>query len=395
MSNLGGGNGDSITMSGTASNAVVTLASSSGGSGGPPAGLQSAGRSMLAIGGVNVTPLYYVGVTSFNPTPTQITFSQFNLGVPNLPPGTSLGLAHNDPSLPQNGWNQHCAFGPSQVTVNGSNATFTPNAPITTYFGAPVWFAVYQYPSSVTSAPTPPPPATPTAPTVTTPSSLTGTYVGSSVQTSPAGSPQYLEFSLTQSGTSVSGTFAVLPNGSQTGGFGTLSGSLSGSALALTGTNTFGNTCTNTINATASGALILGTFAVSGGSGCTGSGTFSAQLQTFTVPSVAGNYSGTVTQVGTSGTMTMTITQSGAFFSGSATLTFPSNPSMNGSGQFVGFISNATTAQFTVLPGGGNQSCAPFGTVTINGNQLTASFSGSSTGNGNCNGTGTFTVTHS
>jgi hypothetical protein len=370
------------------------VASTSSGSSGPPSGLQSSGRSTLAIGGVNVTPLYYVGVTSLNATPTQLTFSSFKLGVPNLPPNTSVALAHFDPSIPQNGWNQHCAFGPNQVSVNGNSATFTPNATLTTYFGAPIWFAVYQYPSGVTAQPTIPPATTGTAPTVSAPTSLTGTYIGSGTQTSPtAGSPQYLEFSLTQSGSSVSGPYAILPNGNQGGGFGTLSGTVSGSTVTLTATNSYGNTCTTTVKGTASGSLLSGTFASSAGTNCSGGGTFAVQLQTFTVPNIAGSYSGTIKDsVNGTGTVSMTVTQTGPFFSGVATANWPSNSQAGGSSQFVGFLSSATNAQWTLLPQG-QFSCAPFGMITVSGTTLSATYTGSGTGNAGCNGTGTFSVT--
>jgi hypothetical protein len=398
VSGLGGANGDSITVtsSGTVSNAIIMVASSSGAgtTGGPPAGLQSIGRSTLSIGGVNVTPLYYVGYADFNSAPSTITFSKLNLGIPNVPTGASVGLAHYDPSLPQNGFNLHCAFGPGQVTVNGTNATFVPGgtgATLTAYFGAPIWFAVYTYPSTVTAAPTSPPSVTPTTPTASAPSSLTGTYVGSTKQTS---GNQYLIFSLTQSGSSVSGTFGVVPSGNNNGDFGSLSGSVSNGTLSLTAAQQFGGNCgSGTISATAVGSLIAGTFTPTGG-GCSGSGgSFSANLQAGTLASPSGTYTGTYTDsVGGTGTMTISFSQPGTVFSGTGTEGAGSKGGAGGSSEFVGFAASATTVEFYLVSNTGN--CSPFGTATLSGSTLTGSYSNSGDNSGGCTATGTFTTSH-
>ena len=128
------------------------------------------------------------------------------------------------------------------MSQNGNNTTFTPNANITIYPGATLYFAPYAYPTNLGAAPTPPPAASPVPPTVTAPPSLTGTYIGSAVQTSPSPGPQqYIEFNMTQSGSSLSGTLAVLPNGPNQGGFfGSLSGNVSSGSISLTGTPQYG-----------------------------------------------------------------------------------------------------------------------------------------------------------
>ena len=71
----------------------------------------------------------------------------------NIRAGQSAGLAHYDPSQPQNGWNQHCAFGNGQVNTNGNNTVFIPGGgnggTFTIYPGATLWFAPYTYPEHV------------------------------------------------------------------------------------------------------------------------------------------------------------------------------------------------------------------------------------------------------
>lgn len=399
VSGVGGADNDSITVtaSGTVQMAVVTVASASaaGSAGGPPSGLQSAARSTLSIGGVNVTPVYYVGYTDFNPTPVTVTFSKLTLGTPNVPAGASVGLAHYDPSQPQNGFNLHCAFGSGQVTQNGNQTTFVPGgtgATLTAYPGAPIWFAVYTYPSTITTSPTSPPSSTPTTPSSSAPSSITGTYVGT---TNNSGASQYLIVTLTQSGSSVSGTYGAVPSGNNNGSFGSLSGTYSGGSLSLTATQQFGGNCGGgTItNASVSGGLIAGTF-VSTGSGCSGSSPFSLALQTGTLLSLSGTYNGTYTDSASgTGTMNLTFSTPGTLFSGTGTLGTGSKGTGGGSGQFVGFAASATTAEFFIV-GNSSQSCSPFGTVTASGNTLSGAYSNSSDTSGGCSATGTFTVSH-
>jgi hypothetical protein len=408
VSGVGGANGDHLVVNAVgAVTAVITLQSSTafGGGGGPPALQFTNRKDAMAIGGVPVTPLYAVGVTNTGNAPQQVNFSSLTLGTPNLPPGASVGLAHYDPSQPQNGWNQHCAFGPNQVNQNGNTTTFTPNANLTLYPGATLYFAPYAYPSSITSAPTPPPAASPVPPAVTPPPSLTGTYVGSSVQTSPSAGPsQYIEFDLTQSGSSLSGTLAVVPNGpNQTGFFGGLSGAITGSSISLTATPQYGGgdcSSASTVTATAAGNLISGTWSTPG---CNGQpadgGTFSATLQPSNLPSLAADtYTGTINDATNgAGTLTLSIPPSsaGTVFSGTATVAFTNCSTCGGQNAFVGFVTSSTSAFFAVIPASNsNESCSPNGTFTISGKTLTGTYTGGGGGNGSsCSGTGSFTVT--
>src|SRR5579875_1491947 len=182
--------GGSILVSATATGTgVVTIASSAsaGTAGGPPVSLLSANRRGAQDFG---------GVTNTGNSPQQVNVQSLTLNT-NVPAGQSTGLAHYDPSQPQNGWNQHCAFGNGQVTQNGNQTTYSPNANFTLYPGATLWFAPYTYPSGTTASPTPAPQGTGITPTpAPAPASLTGTYVGTlSCGTNCSG---YLEFSLTQ-----------------------------------------------------------------------------------------------------------------------------------------------------------------------------------------------------
>ncbi len=267
VSNVGGTVMIGTTGGSAATNAVVTVASSTtvGSAGGPPVLLQSNGRrDAKDFSGTTIAPQYYVGVTNTGTGPTQVNIPTLTLNV-NVGSGQTVALAHYDPTQPQNGWNQHCASGPGQVNTNGNTTTFTPDgggsATFTIYPGATLWFAPYTYPSSATATPSPAPQGTGVVPTpAPAPASLTGTYVGSALQTSPAGQgSQYLQFSLTQSGSSISGTYAVFPSGPNQGGsFGSLSGSVSGSTVSLTATPAVGGSCTTTLSASASGMMLAG-----------------------------------------------------------------------------------------------------------------------------------------
>jgi hypothetical protein len=397
------------TTAGTTS-AIVTVASatSAGSAGGPPVTLQSSlRRAADAFGGGSVTPQYYVGVTNTGTGPTQVTIPTLNLNV-NVPSGQSVGLAHFDPTLPQNGWNQHCAFGSGQVNTNGNSTTFTPggtgSATFTIYPGATLWFAPYTYPVT-TASPTSPPQSAAVTPTpAPAPASLTGTYVGSAQQTAPQSQgSQYLQLALTQSGSSISGTYAVLPSaGNQSGSFGSLSGTVSGGTVTLNATAQFGGTCTTTLRAVAAGTLLSGTFQSGGGTqtqGCSGSGNFSAVLQAAALPTVSGSYTGKISDSANgSGTLSFSVSTPGTVFSGTGTVTFPANPAAGGTSAIVGFVTSATTGEFAVInSGNGSQSCSPFGTLAITSNaaSLTGTYTNSGgSGSTGCTAGGSFTITH-
>jgi hypothetical protein len=421
-SNVGG----SLMMSSTSGTvtAIVTVASSASTSGGPPVLLSSSSRrGAEAINGTPVTPQYYVGVTNTGNAPQTVNIPNLTLNV-NVGAGQSTGLAHYDPTQPQNGWNQHCAFGNGQVNTNGNTTTFTPggnnNAQFTIYPGATLWFAPYTYPSNSGAVPTAPPVAPTTAPTsAPPPSSLTGTYVGSAMQTTPqVQASQYIEFQLTQTGSSVSGTIAVLPaSGNQNGFFGTLTGSVSGGTMTLNASPQYGGSCPATITATAMGSVISGTFnspaCTSGGNTQSASGgTFSGVLQTASFPALSGTYTGTINDAKNgAGTVSFAVTTPGTVFSGTATANWPSNPQAGGTSAFVGFVSSPTSATFALIgnnsgsSGGNNnngQNCQPFGTLTLanNGASITGTYTNSNTSSTTnttgsaCNGTGTFSLSH-
>jgi hypothetical protein len=408
--------GSVMIASASGGTAVVTVASvtTSTGAGGPPVLLSSVGRrGAQDFNGTTITPVYYVGVTNTGTSPTTVTIPTLTFNV-TVGAGQSTGLAHYDPTQPQNGWNQHCAFGTGQVNTNGNTTTYTPggtgNAQFTLYPGATLWFAPYTYSSSNTAVPTAPPVAPTTAPTsAPPPSSLTGTYVGSAQQTSPSQqASQYLEISLTQTGSSVSGTMGVLPASSTEGGFfGPVSGSISNGTLSLSATPQYGGSCPATINGTASGMLISGTFsspACAGGNSTAVSGTFSAVLQSGSLPTLSGTYNGTIKDsTNGSGTISLAVTTPGTVFSGTGTVSYPSNPSANGTSAFVGFVSSATSATFAIIGSGGSNNnnnnggnCQPFGTLTIasGANSFTGTYTNSGSSNGSCSGTGTFSVSH-
>lgn len=402
VSNVGG---NVMIGAGAGGTAVVTVASVSStvSTGGPPVSLSSFGRQVQDFSGTTITAQYYVGVTNTGTTPTTVTIPSLTLNV-GIGAGQSTGLAHYDPTQPQNGWNQHCAFGTGQVTTNGNSTTYVPGGnggTWTIYPGTTLWFAPYTYSSSSTASPTPVPTGQPTVvpSPAAVPSSLTGTYIGTATQTGQGS--QYLEFSLTQSGSSISGTFAALPSSSNNNGaFGSLSGTVSNGSLSLTASSQYGGGCTTTaVLGTASGTLISGTFNSTGGSNCTGnnSGTFSVVEQSSSLPQLSGTYSGTIDDSHNgSGTLTLPVSTPGTVFSGIATVSFPSNPSAGGTNAVVGFITTATSGEFAVI-GSGQQSCNPFGTLTVsnNGGTLVGSYANSSSGNGNsCTGTGSFTISN-
>jgi len=404
VSNVGGNVMIAASGGGTALVTVASATTATAG-GGPPVLLSSIDRrGALSFGGTTITPQYYVGVTNTGTTTTTVTIPTLNLNV-NVGAGQTTGLAHYDPTVPQNGWNQHCASGSGQVNTNGNTTTYTPggtgNATFTIYPGTTLWFAPYTYPSSSTATPSPAPVGQPTvAPSAPpAPASLTGTYIGSAQQTSPTGQgSQYLEFAMTQSGSSISGTYAVLPSSAGQGGsFGSLSGTVSNGKATLTATGQYGGTCTTTLNATASGMLLSGTFATAQqGQNCGGSGNFSAVAQSGSLPSVTGNYSGTIKDSNNgNGTITMSTTTPGTVFSGNGAVSFPSNPQAGGTGIIVGFVTSATSGQFAVL-NSGSQSCQPNGTLTIsnNGATLVGTVNNTGSGNNSCSGTASFTMSH-
>lgn len=387
--------GSIVVTSGAPVTAVMSIASSSAGgsSAGPPVALTSSGRrSAQDFSGTTTTPQYYIGVTNTSGASQQVTFSSLTLNV-NVPAGQSVGLAHYDPSQPQNGWNQHCAFGSNQVTQNGSTTTFTPNASITIYPGATLWFAPYTYPATTVS-PTPPPSGGGIVPTpAPAPASVTGTYIGSAQSTSPSvKAAQYLEFQITQSGGNVTGTYAVLPNGQNSNGaFGTVSGTVAAGTLTLTANQQYGGSCGPALNLTASGVLISGTF--TGGAGCD-SGVVSAVLQSASLPMISGTYSGSLSDaVNGSGTLTVTVSQPGTVWSGTAASSYPGNPGANNTSAIVGFVTDSTTTEFAIVAGAVN-ACNPFGTATISGNTLMGSYSGSAASNNSCTAGGSFTISN-
>lgn len=396
VAGVSGVGGTIVVTAGTAVTAVVSVASSSsaGAAGGPPSVL-STNRRSAQQNGSGPTPLYYVGVTNTTGASQQVTVSSLTLNTSGVPAGSQQGLAHYDPSQPQNGWNQHCAFGSGQVAQNGNNTTtFSPNANFTLYPGATLWFAPYTLPANA-AAPTPAPQASGVTPTpAPAPASLAGTYVGSYSGQNGSG---YLEFSLTQSGSNLTGTYAAPPTGpNNQGGFGSISGTVSGATISVTLTQQYGGTCGGgTASGTASGTLLYGTFTqnVSGQCPAQPAQPWAVALQTANLPTISGTYSGTINDsTNGSGTLTFTVSNPGTVFSGTATTNFPQNPSAGGTNAVVGFVSSATTGEFAVI--GNNQQCNPFGTFTINGNTLNGTYSNGGSSNNGCGGTGTTSITN-
>jgi hypothetical protein len=185
----------------------------------------------------------------------------------------------------------------------------------------------------------------------------------------------------------------VVSNDTQKGDFGTLSGTVTNGTLALTTTPQDGSSCPVTISGTASGLLITGTWANNSGSQCSNSsGTFSVVQQAASLPSISGNYSGTINDsYGGSGTISLSFTQPGTVFRGTVTVAWPSSsPESGGSNQFVGFAVNSTTLEFASVSTG--QGCNPNGTITISGTTLNGTYTGAGTGSIGCSAHGTFTV---
>jgi hypothetical protein len=115
-------------------------------------------------------------------------------------------------------------------------------------------------------------------PNPNSPSSITGTWVGTLVSsTSGTG---FTQLTLSQSGSSITGTFANTFPGATTSSTGPLTGTLNGSAftaaLAFIGAS---GTCTRTYTGTWSGTALSGTYVASGVCGNLDSGTFSLTLE--------------------------------------------------------------------------------------------------------------------
>jgi hypothetical protein len=106
------------------------------------------------------------------------------------------------------------------------------------------------------------------------PSSVTGTWVGT-VASNLLGNESY-QFTLTQSGSAITGFYTFTSPGSASSGGGSLTGTLEGSSFAAV--LPFG-TCTRTLTGTLSGTTLTGTFAATGVCGNPDLGTFTLTLE--------------------------------------------------------------------------------------------------------------------
>ena len=110
-------------------------------------------------------------------------------------------------------------------------------------------------------------------PNPTQPSSLAGTWTGT-VVSNILGNVA-IQLTLTQSGSSIAGTFAQTVPGASTSFGSTLTGSINGSAVTLV---LAFNPCTRTWTGTWSGTTLSGTYVASGACGNMDSGTFTVTL---------------------------------------------------------------------------------------------------------------------
>jgi hypothetical protein len=107
------------------------------------------------------------------------------------------------------------------------------------------------------------------------PSSITGTWVGTVVSASLG--PGSTQLTLTQSGSSITGTFANTFPGTTSSASGQLTGTLNGSAF--TAALAAPNGCVRTWTGTWSGRALSGKIATAGGCATVDSGTFSLTLE--------------------------------------------------------------------------------------------------------------------
>jgi hypothetical protein len=113
------------------------------------------------------------------------------------------------------------------------------------------------------------------APNPNSPTSITGTWVGTVVSASlGAGSTQ---LTLSQSGSSITGTFANTFPGTPSSATGSLTGTLNGSAF--TAALAAANGCIRTWTGTWSGRTLSGTIATSSGCATVDTGTFALTLE--------------------------------------------------------------------------------------------------------------------
>jgi len=110
------------------------------------------------------------------------------------------------------------------------------------------------------------------APNPNAPTSMTGTWVGTVVSSS-IGQISY-QLTLTQNGSTITGTFATTIAGQATSSTGSLTGTIQGSAFSAA--LSFG-TCTRNWTATWSGVTLSGTYASAGT--CSDTGTFTLTLE--------------------------------------------------------------------------------------------------------------------
>jgi hypothetical protein len=118
--------------------------------------------------------------------------------------------------------------------------------------------------------------ATGCGPNPNSPTSITGTWVGTSVSSITAATFSF-QLTLSQSGSSITGTFVGSTQGATTSASGALTGTLNGSAFTVA--LAFANPCVRTWTGTWSGTTLSGTYASSSGCANMDSGTFTLTLE--------------------------------------------------------------------------------------------------------------------
>ena len=113
-------------------------------------------------------------------------------------------------------------------------------------------------------------------PNPNSPSSITGTWVGTSVS-SISGNVFSFQLTLSQSGSSITGFFANTGPGATTSASGSLTGTLNGSAFTVA--LAFASPCIRTWTGTWSGRALSGTYVSSAGCANMDSGTFALTLE--------------------------------------------------------------------------------------------------------------------
>lgn len=179
-----------------------------------------------------------------------------------------------------------------------------------------------------------------------------------------------LRLSFSQSGTSVTGTWGTLFPDPISDNSGTVTGTIQGANLSLMLSPAQPYACSYGLTATLSGTAISGAYVTSI---CTAASSGSVKLnaESFVVQSLAPSYSGSRSdEIYGSGTMNLSLTQSGSSIGGTWSSKFP-NPGFNRGGSVSGEFVSETQAQVYLIPAT-PANCTLTAAITLSGTQLSA-----------------------